>query len=42
MLETHLWQSETGSSENPKGLLNSGQLNEQGNTGHARNRQEGV
>jgi hypothetical protein len=27
--------------ENPKGLLNSGQPNQQGNTGHARNRQEG-
>jgi len=30
------------SSKTPKGLLNSGELNQQGNTGHARNRQEGV
>jgi hypothetical protein len=29
------------SSKIPKGLLNSGQPNQQGNTGHARNRQEG-
>ena len=28
-------------SENPKGLLNSGELNQQGITGYARNHQEG-